>query len=171
MYNWSVRPCYDCWWYSGNHRWTRTLPIGPPRSTSRKIVLFVPRPWYRRCRRHNRQATPLTCLACMITQDVSALPTSNPHGGPITHRSTGSKPDSPVHPHVSKVIPRAWTRMKFMSHLPNALFWYHPPYLLSLLWTPFSLWFRLRATIYPLGTSYCTFVPYSRCILYVQLER
>ena len=57
MYNWSVRPCYDCWWYSGNHRWTRTLPIGLPRSTSRKMVLFVPRPWYRCCCRHIWQAT------------------------------------------------------------------------------------------------------------------
>ena len=26
------------------------------------------------------------------------LPTFNPHGGPITHSSTGSKPDSPIHP-------------------------------------------------------------------------
>ena len=26
------------------------------------------------------------------------LSTFNPHGGPITHSSTGSKPDSPVHP-------------------------------------------------------------------------
>src|SRR3954468_22450561 len=26
------------------------------------------------------------------------LPTFNPHGGPITHSSTGSKPYSPVHP-------------------------------------------------------------------------
>src|SRR4051812_10225377 len=34
----------------------------------------------------------------MIVQDVTALPTLNPHGGPITHSSTGSKPDSPVHP-------------------------------------------------------------------------
>ena len=67
--------------------------------------------------------TPLTCLACMITQDVSALPTSNPHGGPITHRSTGSKPDSPIHP-IVEVIPRAWLRILFTGHLPNALFWY-----------------------------------------------
>ena len=41
---------------------------------------------------------PLTCLAYMIAQDVSALPTFNPHGGPITHSSTGSKPGSHVHP-------------------------------------------------------------------------
>ena len=58
-----------------------------------------------------------------------------------------------------------------MGHLPSALLWYQTQYLLSLLWTPFSLWFGLRATTYPLGTSYCTFVPYSWCIRFVQLER
>ena len=31
-------------------------------------------------------------------QDVDALPSFTPHGGPITHSSTGSKPDSPIHP-------------------------------------------------------------------------
>src|SRR5215216_2643329 len=41
----------------------------------------------------------------MIVQDVIALPTFNPHGGPITHSSTGSKPDSPVHPYYSKLFP------------------------------------------------------------------
>ena len=51
----SARPCYCCWWHFGSHRWTGTLPIGPPRSTSRKMVLFVPRPWYRCCCRHNWQ--------------------------------------------------------------------------------------------------------------------
>ena len=34
----------------------------------------------------------------MIVQDVIALRTFNSHGGPITHSSTGSKPDSHVHP-------------------------------------------------------------------------
>ena len=38
------------------------------------------------------------------------LPTFNPHGGPITHNSTGSKHESPVHP-VDKVVPRAWPHM------------------------------------------------------------
>ena len=52
----SVRPCYYCWWHFGNHRWTRTLPIGPPHLTSKKMVLFVPRPWYQRCCQHNWQA-------------------------------------------------------------------------------------------------------------------
>ena len=41
----------------------------------------------------------------MITQDVSALPTFNPHGGPITPSSTGSKPDSLVHPRFPKLFP------------------------------------------------------------------
>ena len=41
------------------------------------------------------------------------LPTFNPHGGPITHSSTGSRPDSPIHPvvEVVEVIPRAWLRI------------------------------------------------------------
>ena len=34
----------------------------------------------------------------MTVQDVRPLPTFNPHGGPITHSSTGSKPDSPAPP-------------------------------------------------------------------------
>ena len=33
------------------------------------------------------------------------LPTFKPHGGPITHSSTGSKPDSPVHPRFPKLFP------------------------------------------------------------------
>ena len=32
------------------------------------------------------------------------LPTFNPHSGPITHSSTGSKPDSPVHPLFPKLF-------------------------------------------------------------------
>ena len=40
----------------------------------------------------------------MIVQDVTALPTFNPHGGPITHSSTGSKPDSYVHPLFSRLF-------------------------------------------------------------------
>ena len=34
----------------------------------------------------------------MTMQDVTTPPTFNPHGGPITHSSTGLKPDSLVHP-------------------------------------------------------------------------
>ena len=40
----------------------------------------------------------------MIVQNVTALPTVNPHGGPITHSFTGSKPDSPVHPLFPKLF-------------------------------------------------------------------
>ena len=40
----------------------------------------------------------LTCLAIMTVQHVSPLSNFNPHCGPITHSSTWSKPDSPVHP-------------------------------------------------------------------------
>ena len=41
----------------------------------------------------------------MIVQDVNPLSTFNPHGGPITHSSTGSKPGSPVHPLFPKLFP------------------------------------------------------------------
>ena len=34
----------------------------------------------------------------MIVQDVTALPAFNPHCGPITHSSTGPKPNSTVNP-------------------------------------------------------------------------
>ena len=52
----SVRPCYYSWWQSGNRRWTRTLLLVRLILTSRKMVLFVPRPWYQRCCRHSWQA-------------------------------------------------------------------------------------------------------------------
>ena len=41
----------------------------------------------------------------MTMQDVTALSTFNPHGGPITHSSTWSKPDSPVQPCFSWFFP------------------------------------------------------------------
>ena len=40
----------------------------------------------------------MTCFATMTVQYVSVLPTFEPDGGPTSHNSTGSKPDSPVHP-------------------------------------------------------------------------
>src|SRR3954467_14607091 len=40
----------------------------------------------------------------MTVQDATAPPTFNPHGGPITHSSTGSKPDSPVHPRFPELF-------------------------------------------------------------------
>ena len=82
---------------SGNRRWTRTLPIGPPRSTSRN--------WF----------SSSLALGIDVVADISdRLPFDTPyyhdrakcrppsyfqpHGGPITHSFTGSKPDSPIHP-------------------------------------------------------------------------
>ena len=40
------------------------------------------------------------------------LPTFNPHGGPITHSSTGSKPDSLVHP----LFPRLFLTLGFVCN-------------------------------------------------------
>ena len=106
----SVRPCYYCWWHSGNHLWTGTLPIGPPRFYEQKNGSLRPSPLVPMSLPTWPIDSPLTCLAYMIVQDITAFPTFNPHGGPITHSSTGSKPDSPVHP-VVRVIPRAWLCM------------------------------------------------------------
>ena len=50
----------------------------------------------------------------MTVQDVTTLPTFNPHGGPITHRSTGSKLDSLVHPWFWSIL-CTWVRMWFTS--------------------------------------------------------
>ena len=52
----------------------------------------------------DRLSSDMPCLHDRVIRH--RLPTFNPHGGPITHRSTGSKPDSPVDP-IAKVIPRA----------------------------------------------------------------
>ena len=46
----------------------------------------------------------------MTVQDVIVPPTFNPHGGPITHSSTGSKPDSHVHP----LFPRLFLALGFV---------------------------------------------------------
>ena len=39
----------------------------------------------------------------MIVQDVTVPSTFNPHDGPITHSSIGSKPDSLIHPLLPKL--------------------------------------------------------------------
>ena len=56
----------------------------------------------------------------MIVQDVTALPTFNPHGGPITHSSTGSKPDSPVPPCTEGCSSRV---ASYVIHEPPSI-WY-----------------------------------------------
>ena len=55
----------------------------------------------------------------MIVQDVTALPTFNPHGGPITHSSTGSKPDSPVHP----CLPKLFLTLGFVCNSRATFLW------------------------------------------------
>ena len=69
----SVWPCYYCWRHTGNPWWKRTLPIGPPRSTSMKMVLFVPRPWYQRCCQHNWQAILCHALLPWPCKMISAF--------------------------------------------------------------------------------------------------
>ena len=56
----------------------------------------------------------------MIVQDVTVLPTFNPHGGPITHSSTGSKPDSPVPPCTQGCSSRV---ASYVIHEPPSI-WY-----------------------------------------------
>ena len=137
-----MRPCFYCWWHFGNRRWMRTLPLGPPCSTSRKIVLFVPRPWYRRCLRHNRQATPWHALLAWsrkTSPPFLLLRTWWAHNPQFP----GSKPDSPVHL-VSKITPRAWLRMQFTSHIPSDLFGYQRQYLFTFPWNPFTFWLGIE---------------------------
>ena len=52
------------------------------------MVLFVPRPWYRHCCRHNWHATLWHALLSWSYKMSAPLPTFNPHDGPITHSST-----------------------------------------------------------------------------------
>ena len=56
----------------------------------------------------------------MIVQYVTALPAFNPHGGPITHSSTGSKPDSPVPPCTQGCSSRV---ASYVIHEPPSI-WY-----------------------------------------------
>ena len=102
----SVRPCYYYWWHSGNRRWTRTMPNGLPRIASRKMVLFVPRPWYRRCCQHSWQTIlwhALLSWTCKMSPPFLHL--IHPY-----HSSTGSKPDSPA-PLSFQGIFCTWLRM------------------------------------------------------------
>ena len=81
----------------------------------------------------------------------------NPHGGPITHSSTGSKPESPVHlvvrviPHVGSVCnSRATFREITNSGIRQNTY-------SSRSEPPFTLCFRQRTIAYALETS--IFVP------------
>ena len=102
----------------------------------------------------------------MITQDVSALPTFNPHGGPITHSSTGSKPDSPVPPLYPRLflarglVCNSWATFNLVSD----------KYLFSWLRTPFTPHIRHRTIACPLETSQDTSLLCSLYFLKFQFE-
>ena len=108
----------------------------------------------------------MTYLAIMTMQDVTTPPTFIPHGGPITHSSIGSKPDSPVH----HLFPRLFLALGFVckswaiflviySSIRRNLF--------PLLWTPFTLCFRHRTIVHPLEPSYGTFLPWSQGLSWI----
>jgi hypothetical protein len=88
--------------------------------TSRKMVLFVPRPWYRRCCQHSWQAILwLTLLSWPCKMSPSFLLLIHTH-----HSSIGSKPDSPVCPCFPKLFLYTWLRMYFCE--PPSLSWSIP---------------------------------------------
>ena len=74
------------------------MPIGPPRYNEQEDGSIRPPALGTDVVSTYMTDFPLTCLASKTVQDVTALPTLNPHDGPITHSYTGSKPNSPVHP-------------------------------------------------------------------------
>ena len=78
----SVRPCYYCCWHSGNHRWTGTLPIGPPRFNEQENGSLRPSPLVPMLLPTWPSDSPLTCLAYMIVQDVTNISTFNHMVGP-----------------------------------------------------------------------------------------
>ena len=162
---------------SGNRRWTRTLPIGPPRSTSRKVVLFIARPWYQRCCRHNWHGTLWhALLSWPWKMSLLLLKKYNNHNkitwwahNPQFHRiktwlsctpscfqSYSSRVDSYViHEPPSDEIINSGIRH-------NNYPW---------LWNHFHLLSRHWTIAWLLETSYCTFQLHSWCVLFVQLER
>ena len=70
-------------------------------------------------------------------QDDTILPTFNPDGGPITHSSTGPKPDSPVHPYCQSYSSHL---ISYVIHGPPScdLFCYQMQYLIFRCTEPLS---------------------------------
>ena len=107
--------------------------------------------------RHNWQATLWYALLSLLFKMNSAFPSFNPHGGPITHSSTGSNLDSPVHPCFQSystdwlcVLSRATVREMIYSRCSE----------------PIShTLFRYQSFVHSVVTSYCTFILCSRCLL------
>ena len=105
----------------------------------------------------------------MTVQDVTA-PIKKPHGGPITHSSTGSKPDSPVHPRFPKLFlaldflcnSRATCQVIYSGIRRNTY---------SRCSEPLSPSDRHRTLAYRFETSHGTFLLCSRHLLRFQFER
>ena len=105
----------------------------------------------------------------MIVQDVIALPTFNQHGGPVTHSSTWSKLDSPMHPYFNS---HSWRVASYVIHeLPfeRSLILVSYAILILLLWTPFTLYFRYRTIAYPFETFVAP-IMLSRCFMQTTRE-
>src|SRR3954462_14285694 len=74
----------------------------------------------------------------MIVQDVTALPTFTPHGGPITHRSQDRNLTLLYNPYSRSYSSRV---ASYVIHEPSQRdhqFWYQTQYLFPLLGTPFT---------------------------------
>ena len=106
----------------------------------------------------------------MIVQDVTTFPTFNPHGGPITHNSTGSKPDPPVPPFPKSILTlgfvcnsRATFLVIYSGIRRNTYSCCSEPL--------FTLRFRQRAIACPLGISHYTSLLCSRYFLKFQFKR
>ena len=93
-----------------------------------------------------------------------------PHGGPITHSSTGLKPDSPVHPLFPNLflarglICNSWTTVLliYTGIKQNTYSDCFEP--------PFTLCFRHRTIAYPLENSHGTYLLCSRYCLKFPFE-
>ena len=136
-----VIPCYYCWWHSGSHQWTRTFPNFPPLQWVGK--------WF-----SSSLALGTDIVADIADRIPSDMPCYhdrarchrsfyfNPHGGPITHSSTGSEPDPPVYLLLRSII-CSWLCVLSQATVREMI-------LFSMHWTPFTLCFRHRMIACPL---------------------
>ena len=165
----SARPCYYCWKHSGNHRWIRTLPIGPPRSTSRN--------WFSSSLALGSDVAadiidghPLTCLAYMIVQDVAALPTLTTWWAhnPQFHRIETWLSGTPISPKLFLTIGFVWrSPTTFLETIYSGT---RRNTYSRLLWAPFTPCFRHRTVACSLETSHETSLLCSRYFLKFQFE-
>ena len=138
---------------------------------SRKMVLFVPRPWYRRCCWHitDRLPSVMPCYRDRARCQPPSYfkPTWWAHN-PQFHRIETWLSCTPCSQGCSSRV----ASYIIHDHLPrDHQFWYQTQYLSPLLWTPFMPCFRHRTIAYPVETSRDTFLLCSQCVSFLQLER